>query len=190
MTAYPFLMLMAGVALAELLRRARASLRRAPAGRFRRLGRGVLLPAAAVACALVGPAVQALHAHPWGLTAYTPLVGGAPGAASLGLNRGFWGYTTGAVTDVLDRAERGARIYVHDTAGPSWDMLVRDGRVRRDLRSVWSVAEADIALYHHEKHMSGQEYQAWVAFGTTAPHAIVGLDGVPVLWVYRRQGGR
>ena len=48
------------------------------------------------------------------------------------------------------------------------------------------MADASYALYHHEPHMLGQEYQAWVAFGTTRPDHIAGLDGVPVIWVYRR----
>jgi len=36
--------------------------------------------------------------------------------------------------------------------------------------------------------MAGQEYQAWVAFETAVPDYIAGLDGVPVIWVYRRPG--
>ena len=45
-------------------------------------------------------------------------------------------------------------------------------------------AGADAGLYHHEQHMEGVEYQEWIAFGTTAPSEIRGLDGVPVIWVY------
>ncbi|MEO8183472.1 MAG: hypothetical protein ABI895_31950 [Deltaproteobacteria bacterium] len=45
------------------------------------------------------------HAHPWGLSFYTPLVGGAPGAAGLGLNRTFWGYATGALQSQIDAGE-------------------------------------------------------------------------------------
>jgi hypothetical protein len=112
-------------------------------------------------------------------------VGGAPGAATLGLNRTFWGYTTGAVVDFLDgEAPRNASVYIHDTAGASWDMMQRDGRIRRDIRGVWGIAGADFGLYHHEKHMLGQEYQNWVAFGTLRPAHIGGLDGVPVIVVY------
>ncbi len=50
-----------------------------------------------------------------------------------------------------------------------------------------AVAGADFALYHHEKHMLGQAYQAWVAFGTTSPDHIAGPDGVPVILVYRNR---
>jgi hypothetical protein len=52
------------------------------------------------------------------------------------------------------------------------------------------VAGADFGLYHHELHMLGQEYQNWIAFGTAAPDHIAGLDGVPVILVYRRPDAR
>ncbi len=138
--------------------------------------------------AFSAPLVESIHAHPWGLTAYTPLVGGAAGAATLGLNRGFWGYSTGSVADWLNaNAPRNASIYIHDTAGPSWDMLLRDHRIRRDIHAVATVANADLALYHHEMHMEGQEYQAWVAFDSDRPADVAGLDGVPVIWVFKKK---
>jgi hypothetical protein len=188
MTAYPFLALFAGVGVDAVVRAARGELfrirRRAMI--WRRLGSIRWAPAALVCAAVfAAPIVETAHAHPWGLASYTPLVGGQAGAASLGLNRTFWGYATGAVVDFLDReAPPGASVYVHDTAGPSWEMLGRDGRLRRDIRGVWSVVGADFALYHHELHMLGHEYQDWAVFGTVAPAYIGGLDGVPVILVY------
>ena len=145
---------------------------------------------AALVAALSSSVVQSLRAHPWGLSAYTPLVGGAPGAASLGLGRGFWGYQTGAVVDVLNaRVPRNGSVYVHDTTYESFRMLQRDGRLRGDLRPVWSPAGADAAVYHHEQHMAGVEYQIWVALGTTRPWVVRGIDGVPVVMVYGRGVG-
>lgn len=182
MTAYPFFALFAARGFVLASRRARVALPGASALTRRGLG------AALAACLLAAPAYQSLHAHPWGLTAYGPVIGGAPGAASLGLNRGFWGYTTGSVVDYLNQAvPKNGKVYVHDTAWPSWEMLQEDGRLRKDIRGVGRVAEADFALYHHEKHMQGEEYQAWVAFGTTRPEVVRGLDGVPVVMVYRRK---
>jgi 4-amino-4-deoxy-L-arabinose transferase-like glycosyltransferase len=190
MTAYPFLALLAGVGLSALARGARI-------GWARRLWRqqgggrcwlhGSLLEAALLGAVTIAPMVQAAHAHPFGLSSYTPLVGGAPGGADRGLNRGFWGYTTGAVTDYLDaEVPRGGRVYAHDTARPAWEMLQRDGRLRADIQGTWNVAAADFSVYHHEMHMAGEEYQAWVIFGTRAPAHVAGLDGVPVVWIYRR----
>ncbi len=149
-------------------------------------GRQLLGPSLAALVA-VPSIVMSLRAHPWGLSAYTAIVGGTPGAATLGLNRGFWGYTTGSVTDVLDaRVPPNGAVYVHDTAWDAWRMLQRDGRLRRDLRAVGSPAGADAALYHHEQHMAGVEYQIWVAMGTVSPVVVRGLDGVPIVWVYLR----
>ena len=190
MTAYPFVALFAGAAFAAVVRRARVELQRLGRDRARawlgRLGRGPLPAAALGAAVIAAPAAETLHAHPWALSAYTPLVGGAPGAATLGLNRTFWGYTTGAVVDYLNLEvpPRGS-VYIHDTAWQAWEMLLRDGRLRKDIRGVGSVAGAEFALYHHEKHMQGQAYQAWVAYGTSRPDHVGGLDGVPVILVYR-----
>jgi hypothetical protein len=132
--------------------------------------------------------VMALRVHPYGLSAYTPLVGGAPGAATLGLNRTFWGYTTGSLTDFINqRAPQAGTIYVHDTALQSFDMLRADGRLRDDLRGSLSIAGSNLALYHHEPHMSRVEYQIWVDYGTVVPAAMLTHDGVPVTWIYERE---
>jgi hypothetical protein len=193
MTAYPFLCLFAGAAFSACVRAARREWaiffrRRGQRGWLARAGRG---PAPAIAIGLavaIAPVVETARSHPFGLSSYTPLVGGAAGGATLGLNRGFWGYTTGAVAPHLNGAPRGATIYVHDTAGPAWEMLIKDKRLRRDLHGVGNIAGADYGLYHHELHMLGQEYQNWIAFDTVRPDHVAGLDGVPVIWVYRRPG--
>jgi 4-amino-4-deoxy-L-arabinose transferase-like glycosyltransferase len=179
-TAYPFLCLFAGRGF-SLLTREFGELVSA-AGRATRwvpLGLGL--------CVLIGPVVMTLHAHPWGLSFYTPLVGGAPGAASLGLNRTFWGYTTGSVQGFINaRAAPNAQIYVHDTALQSWDMLHLDGRVRTDLHGTLAIPASNLALYQHEPHMSRVEYEIWADYATAAPAAIGAYDGVPVVWVYER----
>jgi 4-amino-4-deoxy-L-arabinose transferase-like glycosyltransferase len=175
LTAYPFLCLLAGVgylgvkqALRELAPRSRLEL-------------------LAAACVVLGPLVMALHAHPFGLSAYTPLVGGAPGAASLGLNRTFWGYTTQGLTPFIDQStpKRGS-VYLHDTAQQSFAMFQEDGRLRRDLRGTLNIASSNVALYHHEPHMSRVEHQIWVVYGQNSPEAVVTFDGVPIAWAYRR----
>jgi hypothetical protein len=65
-------------------------------------------------------------------------------------------------------------------------MLYADRRLRLDILSAQTIAGADFGLYHHEMHMQSQEYQNWVAFGTVRPDFMAGLDGVPVIWVYRQ----
>ncbi|MFO0658307.1 MAG: glycosyltransferase family 39 protein [Polyangiaceae bacterium] len=184
MTAYPFVMLFAAVGLGWVVETLQKWLETTQFS-----SRAKTLAWAAVGAVIAAPMVETLHAHPWGLTGYVPLVGGAVGAANLGLNRSFWGYTTGSVIDVLNQnVRRGGAVYVHDTAWESWRMLQRDGRLRGDIRGVGSPGGADAALYHHEQHMAGVEYQIWVALNTTTPAAVRGLDGVPIVWVYLRDG--
>ena len=185
--AYPFICLFAGVGVSVTLRRLAELVRGAP---LRDAAKRWLAPGvqgAGAACIVCAPIVMTLHSHPWGLSAYVPLVGGAPGAATLGLNRTFWGYTTGSAADFINReAPKGARIFIHDTAGQSWQMMVSDGRLRRDLRIAWRPSDSDIAIYHHEPHMLKVEYQVWVAYGTTQPAWVGAHDGVPVIWIYQR----
>jgi 4-amino-4-deoxy-L-arabinose transferase-like glycosyltransferase len=178
-TAYPFLCLFAGRGFAF------ASKRIAELVPWKRAL--PFTPQAVAVCVLVGPLSMMLHSHPWGLSFYTPLVGGAPGAASLGLNRTFWGYTTGAVQGFINaQAPPHASVYVHDTALQSWEMLRDDGRVREGLRGSLSIAGSSLALYHHEPHMHRVEYQVWVDYGHDAPADVGTFDGVPVIWVYSR----
>ena len=184
MTAYPFLCLLAGrgfvfaaARLAELLPPERA---------WQRASHRMLLPALA-SVVLIGPLCMTLHSVPWGLSFYAPLVGGTPGAANLGLNRTFWGYTTGALQGFINqRAPEHASVYVHDTALQSWEMLRVDGRLRSDLRGTLSITGSSLALYHHEPHMRRVEYEIWVDYGHAAPAAIGAFDGVPIVWVYAR----
>ncbi len=180
LTAYPFVALFAGQGFAWLRGLLAAQL---PAARQKRMlfawGLGV--------CTLLGPLVMTWRSHPWGLSAYTPLVGGAPGAATLGLNRSFWGYTTGSVANYLNgAADEGARVFVHDTAMDSFRMLQKDGRLRSDLKPWWTVSGSKFGLYHHEQHMSRVEHMTWVDYGTVTPAHVATYDGVPMIWVYRR----
>lgn len=179
MTAYPFLCLFAAQGFVLVAQKLRAlSARRSLA---------LATDAGLALSVTVAPAAIGLGSHPWGLSAYTPLVGGAPGAATLGLNRTFWGYTTGAVQGFLNaKAPQGAPVFIHDTAMQSWEQMVRDGRLRSDLRGAWTPAESTVALYHHEPHMSRVDYQIWVDYGTLAPAHVGTHDGVPVIWVYLR----
>lgn len=179
LTAYPFLCLFAGRGFALAGRRLIA------------LG-APRIPASAVqavlfASVVAAPVVMTLHSHPFGLSAYTPLVGGAPGAATLGLNRTFWGYTTGSVTEFLNQhVPPGGSVFVHDTAASSWEMLRQDGRLRADIRAAWSIDSSSFALYQHEPHMEKVEYEIWLAYATTTPVFVGAFDGVPVIWVYAR----
>ncbi len=179
-TAYPFLCLLTGRGFVLVVAHIQALLPERPHTRL------LALVGTSVAV-LVGPFVMMLHSHPHGLSFYTPLVGGVPGAASLGLNRGFWGGATGELTrDMNERAPPGAAVYLHDTAVQSFELLRADGRVRSDLSGTLALPASKLALYHHEPHMRRVEYETWLVYGTVAPVAMTTYDGVPIAWLYAR----
>lgn len=178
-TAYPFMALFAGLGFHWVLKQWQKARLVRPLGKVapHLLSAVVFLPAL----------VMTWSSHPFELSAYTPLVGGAPGAASLGLNRTFWGYTTASLKDDINRRVPGGGIlYLHDTARSSFDAMKRDGLLRTDISGTLDIASSDHALYHHEPHMRRVEYQIWVDYGTLRPSAIRAHHGVPVIWMYDR----
>jgi hypothetical protein len=178
-TLYPFLALFAGAGFDATAR----ALERLVAGRVK----PAWLPAASLAgVCLLSPLALTAHSHPFGLSNYTPLAGGAPGAADKGMNRQFWGFTTGSLVGFFnEHVPPGGSVYVHDTAWPSWEMLQADGRVRPDIRVSWSVADADFAIVHHELHMNEVDYQIWQAYQSPEVFHVLTFDGVPIVSVYR-----
>lgn len=182
-TAYPFLAMFAGLGFCRTVEA---------------LGRFVPTPRSRGVCAITvalvfaaPPLVMTAMSHPFGLSFYVPLVGGAPGAASVGLNRTFWGYTTGSLETVInEQTPAGAALYLHDTALSSFAMFQRDGRIRADIRGTLDIAASQTALYHHEPHMRRVEFQIWENYGTVSPSAVATYQGVPIAWLYRRPRGR
>lgn len=184
--AYPFLALFAGHGLAAVTETAEIHAwlgRRWPAFAFW------------VLCLLPG-AAQTAHSHPFALSYYTPLAGGVPGAADLGMNRQFWGFTTGSLAPWLrEQLPNGGSVWLCDTTAGAWAMLQEDGIVPRNIRAVSRMSEADFVLVHHEPHFNEVDYQAWVAFDTVQPAHLLLYDGVPLISVYenpkrRAQGER
>ncbi|MGE5786505.1 MAG: hypothetical protein ACM3ZE_18050, partial [Myxococcales bacterium] len=197
LAAYPFLCLLAGrgfeLLAAELrpwfLRWSTVAsrqewLRRVPGG-----ARSIYAALCCVATAICvsAPVAITIDSTPYGLSAYTPLVGGAQGAASKGLNRTFWGYTSIALAaEMSRRLPQGGLVFVHDTAFQSWNMHRLDGTIAANLVPTLNLAQSKLGLYHHEPHMKRVEYQLWEAYGTTVPVAVATFGGVPIVWLYER----
>lgn len=149
--------------------------------------RGVVVSALCLALT-VAPAVrETVASHPFALTHYTIVAGGPRGAADLGLNRQYWGYTTGSLREFLDsRTPRNGAVFFHDTAFDALRLYRADGTIRRDIR--WGTTEdAQLGLVHHEQHMAHVEYEIWERFGTTAPIRVLTHQAVPVVSVYERR---
>lgn len=183
MPAYPVLALFAGRGfelVAAAMQRALSALDHAK----RQLAETVLF-----GCVLVAPLAETAHSHPFGLSAYVPLVGGTAGGADMGLNRQFWGFTTQTAAEqyLNPRAPRGALVFVNDTTWDAWARMQEEGRVRGDLRVVGSPGEAMFPLVQHELHMSEVDYDIWIADGSDAPVYVVTHDDVPIVSIYGRR---
>jgi hypothetical protein len=178
MPAMPFIALLAGVGAGRLADVAASLVRRPP----KRLVGAVVL-----ALLLLPPLQQTWTSHPFGLAFYVPLVGGAPGAASLGMLRQFWGYTTQGVAPFLNaEVPKGGRVWFHDTAPPSIAMFKEQGIVRRDIRAANRPEDAEFSILHHELHMIHNESWIWNAYRSITPVHVLTYQGVPLVSVYQR----
>ncbi|MCA9600631.1 MAG: glycosyltransferase family 39 protein [Polyangiales bacterium] len=177
--AYPFVALFAGVGFERVLDACK---------RWNPLGPAWADGAVAVGAfvaVLAAPLVETAHAHPFGLSYYTPIAGGIPGAASLGMNRQFWGFTQGSLAPWFrDHLPNGGTVWICDATSWSWEMMQRDGLVPNNIRASSNLASADYAIVHHEQHFAEVDNQIWVAFGTVAPVHVLTYDGVPIVSVY------
>ena len=177
--AYPFLAIYAGVAFVWV---SRALRERMPSWLFKprytaRVGAASLL--------LAAPVIETAHSHPFGLSHYTYAAGGVPGAADYGMNRQFWGFTTGSVTDWLnEEMPDGGSVWICDTTWTAWRMLQEDGLLEPSIRASGDLFSADYALVHHEHHFVEVDYQIWSAWGSVQPVHVLTYDGVPILSIY------
>jgi 4-amino-4-deoxy-L-arabinose transferase-like glycosyltransferase len=180
--AYPFLALFAGEGFARLLRAARERLPR-PAY--------PLAQVLSVLILLAPSAAETAHSHPFGLSHYTLAAGGVPGAADLGMNRQFWGFTTGSLVDFFNRnLPDGGTVWLCDTTWKSWQLLVRDRLLSPAIRPVSDIARADYAIVHHEHHFAEVDFQIWTLYRTVQPAHVLLYDGVPIVSVYRNPASR
>ncbi len=179
LVAFVNLALFAGVAAQRVATVLRAELKE-------RARRWVPLAAPLAFVVLLAPSIhETEHSHPFGLSHYTWVAGGPPGAADLGMMRQFWGFTTRSLTPWLNaNAPEGSRVWLCDTLPSSFEMLHRDGLLRRDIRAAYDMAGADYAIVHHEEHFNEVDYQIWMTWGSPAPVHVLTYDGVPIISVY------
>ena len=136
--------------------------------------------------ALLAPgAFGAWHARGYGLSYYNVLAGGARGAAKLGMNRQFWGFTQGNLGPYLrKRLPDGGTVWLCDATWRSWEMMIADGIIPPNIRAASSIAQADLALVHHERHFLEVEAQIWTVYRNIHPDYVLTFDGVPIISVY------
>ena len=178
-TAYPFLCLFAGYAALHVIVSTESRL----------ISRGLAeagpVSILSMAVLLAPGFVETAHSHRFGLSHYTLAAGGVPGAADYGMNRQFWGFTTGSVVDYLkQKLPDGGSVYLNDTTYGAFEMLKRDGLLPANIRAEGRLTEADYVLVHHEHHFAEVDFQAWQAFGSVQPVHVLTYDGVPIISIY------
>jgi hypothetical protein len=170
LTAYPFLSLAAALAWTSFWRAAKVE-------------RRWLQPAALALC--VGPAaISTASGHPYNLSQYAPLVGGARGAADLGLNRGFWGHAVLPFLPQLGQRGHGP-VYIHDVHPLVQEQYDREGRWPDGVKASTSrQGRARAGLIFHERHMTTDEVSLWNRLHTTRPTQVITLHDVPLTTLY------
>jgi 4-amino-4-deoxy-L-arabinose transferase-like glycosyltransferase len=158
------------------------------------------LLAGSLALLALAPGVWAVgHVHPYGTAAYNELAGGAPGAASLGMQRQFWGDdVVGLLKEINLHAVPGARVWWQETSMGAVRAWQRDGAVRGDLRWAEGPEDADLSIWQYHQEFRDKEFRTWSAFAEASrprsparlPRPVAGLylDEVPLAVVYARPG--
>jgi hypothetical protein len=176
MPAMPFLALLGARALIS-------------AGRNLWPGRPGLVAGALAALAFIPGAWQVAHTHPFGTAAWNELAGGAGGAASMGMQRQFWGDNMVAILPELnDHAAPGARVWFQEATWLAVKQYQRDRRLRADLAWANGPEEADISVWHYHEEFRDKEFRTWTEFGSERPVFGAYLDEVPLIQVYARPG--
>jgi 4-amino-4-deoxy-L-arabinose transferase-like glycosyltransferase len=177
----PFLALLAG----REVQRGGEALAGALAPRLGRLPPSLVTPL--LMAVLLLPAVTlTAHFHPYGTSAYGELAAGAPGAASLGMQRQYWSNNvTGVLPWLNANAPRGARVWLHEVV--SFRDYQRNGMLRADLQPANGPADADVAVVQYHQEFREQEVAVWQAFGTTRPVTGLYIDETPQVVVYQRR---
>ncbi|WP_248343359.1 ArnT family glycosyltransferase [Anaeromyxobacter paludicola] len=174
--AMPFLALLGARALAE-------------AGRALAPRRAALATLSLAALALAPAAWSVARQHPFGTASYGDLAGGPPGAASLGLQRQFWGDDVRAVLPAVNaHAAPGARIWWQEATSLDVRAYRREGLLRPDLREAEGPEDADLSLWQHHREFMDKQFRTWTELGTRRPVAGAWLEEVPLVEVYAREG--
>ena len=181
--AMPFLCLLAARALERVTEVLTACLAR----KIRSAHLSAAVFGAVAAFVLIPALIGLLRIHPYGTSFYNEFAGGLPGAASLGMHRQYWSNNVTGVLDWINRhAPKRARVYLHEVTGYAFRDYKTNGMLRRDLVSVRSSFDADIAAYQYMPEFRDTEFQTWNAFGTMIPQAGLYLDETPQIVVYAR----
>jgi hypothetical protein len=189
LAAMPYIALSAGIGLSALGR----VLGPALSGAGDRVRRAAPLALAGLVC--LPAVVETQRSHPDGLGHYNLLAGGFAGGASLGMNRQFWGYAVlPMLPDLNARVPDNRAMYWHDVLSDAISMYKRDGRLSLGVGDTGfgedGIRRSQLGILFYEKHWAKYEAWFWESYGTTRPVFVRAREGVPMVTLYARGGGR
>lgn len=138
------------------------------------------LQAAAVAVCLLCGAAGIAASHPNGIGYYNALVGGYPGGAELGMQRGFWGGLAWPAFDALP--ERG-RVFFNRTNYDSYRMYDELGMIPEAVGYANDARGAKAAVVFEQPEHGEAEAEVWTHLGIR-PVAGTYQDGVTLTQIY------
>jgi hypothetical protein len=134
-------------------------------------------------------AIATARGWPPAAAGWNALVGGAPGAASLGFPRQDGGEgAAGVLAAVSDRARPGARILWVGVSPEAVKAWAAAGALRADLASAGDGRSADLAVVAVDGTDRDAEHRARAGLRADRPVAGAYVDEVPVAFVYARAG--
>ncbi|MBM4387511.1 MAG: glycosyltransferase family 39 protein [Deltaproteobacteria bacterium] len=183
----PFLAIFAGIGF-DYICKAFKTLFEGRLKNFETFRRGFIVSALLLFAA---PALfETLRGHTNGSTYYNSFFGGYGAMGKYGMQREFWGNSAFSALEWLNsRAQKNAVVDFHDTNWDAYNMYLRDGLLRKDVRAEWDYQKADFHLFHVHKEFLDLEYDVQFDYGTIFPEGGVYQDGMPLLLIYKNSRG-
>lgn len=186
---FPWLAILAGVGIGWVARAVAVWVSARAEEAARRLPR--IAACTVVAVVLVAPLRATVESFPFGLSYYSELIGGLPGAVRLGMEPTYWGDTYLAAAAWLSRhAPAGATAWIDPVGVESMMAMYRNlGILRADIRTSAGPmipAEVDFAVFQNKP----TEFSALARrlLTTCRPVATIELQGVPLLFIFDLTG--
>jgi len=149
------------------------------------------IAATATVVVLVAPALRdTIRYVPYGTAYYNELVGGLRGAAESRLQRQFWSFASRSALDfVNDEAPAGIAVDFQDATRGTCQMQQREGWMREDLGCATRKRAPEVLIFDVEERFTEEEMRYWDNMDTLGPVFEGGIDGLPLVRVYRRHAG-
>ncbi len=127
--------------------------------------------------------------HPHGISYYSETVGGVRGAASLGLQRGFWGGLARPLYPHLFQTGGALRAFFNRTNYESYLMYRKEGQIPHQIQYAREARGADIGIHFAQPEHGEAEGAIWSNLGTRPVHGVY-LDEVTLVQGYDRKASR